>query len=88
MVDWAEQAKEYSENYEDDSKIYAWARGLVSDYYSEIYESYHRVIGTPLGIEIKQEHVGLRFDQIMSEHIGEEYAALLMEEYRAIEEEE
>jgi len=87
-INWKELAKEYKENYEDDSGVHEYVEGLLPIYFGEIYSTYHEYIGTPLNIEIEESMIGRQFWQIMNDELFDEFLCRFLGEYMAIEEEE
>ena len=73
MKDWEDMVKEYKKQYDDEDGIHEFIDGLVPIYYGEIYSVYHEEIGTPLGIEIESQHVGLSIWQVMNIDIFNSY---------------
>ena len=87
-IDWAEAVKEYKEQYDDDNGIHEYVEGLLPQYYYDINQTYHDLIGSPLNIEIKQVHVGMTFDKIMLWDIYTEYSNAFWAEYKLSNDEE
>tara|TARA_R100000750_G_scaffold58367_1_gene46033 strand:+ start:50 stop:337 length:288 start_codon:yes stop_codon:yes gene_type:complete len=72
----------------DSDKIHEYVDGLLPLYYGQIYHDYHDLIGTPLGIEITQDMVGMEVWQVMNMRLFDEYLTLFMEKLHQITEEE
>ena len=73
----------------DTDRINEYVDGMLPLYYGEIYNQYHRHLGTPLSIEITQDMVGLAIWEIMNRQLFDEYFTLFIDElYRIYEEEE
>ena len=87
-INWNEAVEEYHKSYDDEDGIHEYVEGLIPVNYWEINSAYDDYIGTPLGIEIEEGHVGLSFWQIMSLHLFEEFMGHFMEAFNAYEEEE
>lgn len=87
-IDWTQEVKEYKKQYDDEDGIHEYVESLLPIYYGDIYQTYHDVIGTPLNIEIEEQHVGIPFWRIMNHHINIEFYSLFMEAWNEVEEEE
>ena len=85
---WDEEVEEYKKHYDDDNGIYEYIESLLPVYYGDIYSTYHDYIGTPLNIDIENEHVGLQIWQIMNMHLMEEFSTHFMDAWNCYEEEE
>lgn len=72
----------------DTDRINEYVDGLLPLYYGDIYNKYHDLLGTPLGIEITQDMVGRQFWQVMNTHLFDEYFELFMNKLYEIHEEE
>tara|TARA_R100001015_G_C4504837_1_gene78286 strand:+ start:296 stop:562 length:267 start_codon:yes stop_codon:yes gene_type:complete len=78
-IDWTQEVKEYKEQYDDDNGIHEYIESLLPVYYGDIYQTYHEVLGTPLNIEIEEQHVGIPFWKILNHDINIVYYDLFME---------
>ena len=87
-IDWTQEVKEYKEQYDDDDGIYEYVESLLPQYYGDIYQTYHDVIGTPLNITIEPQHVGIELWRIMNGHIYAEFCELFFNAWNKAEEEE
>ena len=93
-IDWTQEVKQFKKEYTEEDYhiiedgISEYIDGILPIYYGDIYQTYHDVIGTPLNIEIKPEHVGMPFWHIMNHQIYEEFYSLFMEAWNEAEEEE
>ena len=75
---WAEEVEEYKKQYDDDEGIHEYVESLLPVYY-DIYQTYHELLGTPLNIEIEEQHVGISFWKILNHDINVVYYDLFME---------
>tara|TARA_Y100001973_G_C5170242_1_gene318611 strand:+ start:288 stop:560 length:273 start_codon:yes stop_codon:yes gene_type:complete len=87
-IDWTQEVKEYKEQYDDEDGIYEYIESLLPQYYGDIYQTYHDVIGTPLNITIEPQHVGIELWRIMNGHIYAELCELFFNAWNEAEEEE
>ena len=85
---WDEEVEEYKKHYDDDNYINEYVEGLLPIYYGDIYSTFHDYIGTPLNIDITDEHVGMQIWQIMNYYLFEEFLGLFWSAWHAYEEEE
>ena len=76
---WAEEVEEYKKQYDDDEGIHEYVESLLPVYYGDIYQTYHELLGTPLNIEIEEQHVGISFWKILNHDINVVYYDLFME---------
>ena len=83
MIDWEDMVKEYNKQYDDEDGIHEFIDSLLPVYYGDIYQTYHDYLGTPLSIEIEEEHVGLPFWKIMTWHIFQEFLGHFTEAFFA-----
>ena len=88
MIDWEDMVKEYKKQYDDEDGIHEFIDSLLPVYYGDIYSTYHEYIGTPLNIDIENEHVGMQIWQIMTHYLFEEFLGLFWSALHAYEEEE
>ena len=87
-IDWAEEVKEYREQYNDDDGIHEYVESLLPVYNGDIYQTYHEIIGTPLNIQIVNAHVGMTIDKILLWDIYTEYSSAFWAEYKLSNQEE
>ena len=85
---WAEEVKEYKKQYDDDEGIHEYVESLLPVYYGDIYQTYHELLGTPLNIEIEEQHVGISFWKILNHDINIVYYDLFMEAWNEAKDEE
>ena len=85
---WAEEVEEYKKQYEDDDGIHEYVESLLPVYYGDIYQTYHELLGTPLNIEIEEQHVGVSFWKILNRDINIVYYDLFMEAWNEAKDEE
>ena len=83
-INWTEEVEEYKKQYDDEEgyrleAVYEHVESLLPVYYGDIYQTYHDVIGTPLNIEIEEQHVGISFWKILNHDINVVYYDLFME---------
>ena len=78
-INWSEEVEEYHKHYDDEDGIYEYIESLLPQYYGDIYQTYHDVIGTPLNITIENEHVGLQIWQVMTSQIFSHYYECFMD---------
>jgi len=85
---WAEEVEEYKKQYDDDEGIHEYVESLLPVYYGDIYQTYHELLGTPLNIEIEEQHVGVSFWKILNRDINIVYYDLFMEAWNEAKDEE
>lgn len=88
--DWAEYAKDFKESFDgDEDYIMEYVDSLIPVYFYDIEQDYkHYVEGNHLNIEIKEEHLGLSFYQIMQRHLFDEFMDRFMAEWESIKEDD
>ena len=79
---------DYKKGYDDDSGIPEYVESLLPTYYGTVYDEYHRLIGSPMGITIQDNHVGMAIWEIMNLEIYDEYYELFMDAWNSADEEE
>lgn len=72
----------------DTDRINEYVDGLLPIYMGAIYHEYHDLIGTPLGIDITQDMVGMQIWQVMNMQLFDEYFTLFMDKLYEIHDEE
>ena len=85
---WAEEVEEYKKQYDDDEGIHEYVESLLPVYYGDIYQTYHELLGTPLNIEIEEQHVGISFWKILNHDINIVYYDLFMEAWNEAKDED
>lgn len=85
---WAEEVEEYKKQYDDDEGIHEYVESLLPVYYGDIYQTYHELLGTPLNIEIEEQHVGISFWKILNHDINVVYYDLFMEAWNEAKDED
>tara|TARA_A100000172_G_C3008856_1_gene99020 strand:+ start:398 stop:667 length:270 start_codon:yes stop_codon:yes gene_type:complete len=85
---WAEEVEEYKKQYDDDEGIHEYVESLLPVYYGDIYQTYHELLGTPLNIEIEEQHVGISFWKILNHDINIVYYDLFMEAWNDAKDED
>ena len=85
---WAEEVEEYKKQYDDDEGIHEYVESLLPVYYGYIYQTYHELLGTPLNIEIEEQHVGISFWKILNHDINVVYYDLFMEAWNEAKDED
>ena len=85
---WAEEVEEYKKQYDDDEGIHEYVESLLPVYYGDIYQTYHEILGTPLNIEIEEQHVGISFWKILNHDINVVYYDLFMEAWNEAKDED
>ena len=85
---WAEEVEEYKKQYDDDDGIHEYVESLLPVYYGDIYQTYHELLGTPLNIEIEEQHVGISFWKILNHDINIVYYDLFMEAWNEAKDED
>lgn len=89
VIDWKYAVLEYKDNNGDDlDNLSEFINACVPHYYGEIIETYGRIHGSPLGIEITKKMVGLSMWQILNWYIHDEYMEQFMSAWNEAEEEE
>ena len=88
MKDYVLDYMKDNDNIFDTDRINEYVDGLLPLYYSEIYNEYHRHLGTPFSIEITQDMVGLAIWEIMNRQLFDEYFTLFMDKLNEIHEED
>ena len=73
MSNWKDLVEDYKKEYEDESGVSEYIEHLLPTYYGEVYDEYHRLIGSPMGITIQDDHVGMAIWEIMNLEIYYEY---------------
>ena len=81
MSNWKDLVEDYKKEYEDESGVSEYIEHLLPTYYGEVYDEYHRLIGSPMGITIQDDHVGMAIWEIMNLEIYDEYYELFMNEW-------
>ena len=91
-IDWTEEVKEYKKQYPDDPErhynMFEFIEGYLPIYNGEIIETYGRMYGSPLRIEIDAGMVGATIYQILVAEIQESYIEDFESAWREAEEEE
>jgi hypothetical protein len=87
-IDWEEEVKEYKKQYDDDEGIHEYIESLLPQYYGDIYQTYHDVIGTYYNKQITHAHVGMTIDKILLWDIYIEYSNAFWAEYKLSNDEE
>lgn len=85
-----ELVQAYMKTYEDihdTDNISEYVDGLLPVYCGDIYNEYHRHIGTPLSIKITQDMVGMEFSKIMNMELYTEYYYQFITEFNKVVEE-
>ena len=85
---WAEEVEEYKKQYDDDEGIHEYVESLLPVYYGDIYQTYHELLGTPLNIDIEEQHVGISFWKILNHDINVVYYDLFMEAWNEAKDED
>jgi hypothetical protein len=88
MSDWKDLVADYRKQYDDKSGIPEYVESLLPTYYGTVYDEYHRLIGSPMGITIQDNHVGMAMWEVMNLEIYDEYYELFMDAWNNAEEEE
>lgn len=87
-IDWKQEVRDYKEQYDDMESISEYIDSLLPQYYGDIYQTYHDVIGTPIGIIIQKYHVGQALWEIMNLDIFHAYYGKFIEALNELEKEE
>ena len=87
-IDWEEEVKEFQVFYDDDEGIHEYIESLLPQYYGDIYQTYHDVIGTYYNKQITHAHVGMTIDKILLWDIYIEYSNAFWAEYKLSNDEE
>lgn len=79
MSKWKDLVEDYKKEYDDESGVSEYIEHLLPTYYSHVYDEYHRLgLGSPMGITIQDDHVGMAIWEIMNLEIYDEYYELFM----------
>ena len=89
VIDWKYAVLEYKDNNGNDlDNLSEFIDAYLPVYYGEMIETYGRIHGSPLNIEITQRMVGLSMWNILNWYIHDEYMEQFMYAWNEAEEEE
>ena len=78
-INWSELVEDYKKEYDDESGLSEYINCILPTYYGEVYDEYHRLgLGSPMGITVRDDHVGMAMWEIMNLEIYDEYYELFM----------
>ena len=81
MSNWKDLVEDYKKEYDDESGVSEYIEHLLPVYYHHISDEYNRLIGSPMTITIRDDHVGMTMGEIMNLAIYDAYYELFMDEW-------